>query len=447
MDTLIIGGKIVNEGLISNASILISGEKIKEIFYNDIPDFYITNSKIIDVKGKFIIPGIIDDHVHFREPGLTSKGDIASESCAAVAGGVTSFMDMPNTVPPAINQDIIEEKFRLASEKSLTNYSFYIGASNENAEELNKTDVKQICGIKVFMGSSTGNMLVDNKSTLEKIFANIKIPVVVHSESESVIRENLSLYRQKYGDNIPFSCHSVIRSEEACYKSSLIATELARKYNTRLHLLHLSTEKEISLLDNNVTIENKKITAEVCVNHLWFNDKSYLTKKGLVKCNPSIKCEKQRQALIDSVKSNHIDLIATDHAPHLLSEKYKPYISCPSGIPSIQHSLVMMLEMYKNNIFTIEEIVRKMCHAPALIFNIKNRGFLRKDYYADIVIVDLNNEWIVDKSNILYKCGWSPLEGEKFSSKVEMTFVNGKLIYEKGIFNKNYKGQKLEFNR
>ncbi len=447
---LITGANIVNEGRIFEGSILIRDDRIEEIISagpeNNIPK-NLENIELIDGHGKFLLPGVIDDHVHFRDPGLTWKGDLHTESRAAVAGGVTSFMDMPNTDPRATTLRILEEKYELASKKSLTNYSFFLGATNDNFEEIKKADHSKICGLKVFLGASTGNMLVDDPEVLERIFSDSGMIVAIHSEDEGIIRKNLEAFREQYGNNIPIELHPQIRSEESCFASTKRAVELARKYNTRLHILHLSTAKELDLLQNDIPLNKKQITAEVCIHYLWFDDRDYARLGSRIKWNPAIKTEKDKNELFNGLLNDKIDIIATDHAPHLEEEKSNPYMSCPSGGPLIQHSLVIMLEFFHRKQISLEKIAEKMCHAPAVLYNIKNRGFIRKGYFADLVLVDLNASWTVSKENLLYKCGWSPLEGTNFSSIVSHTFVNGNLVYKYGHFDERNKGKRLEFNR
>lgn len=443
---LIINSNIVNEGKIVKGCVDILGEQINEVILGDavITEYQKNGYIIIDAEDKFLFPGIIDDQVHFREPGMTYKGDIYSESKAAVAGGVTSFMDMPNNNPPATTYELLENKYKIASEKSLANYSFFMGATNNNFDEIIKTSKMNVCGIKVFMGSSTGNMLVDDPEMLEKIFKTDHL-IAIHSENESIIKQNTAIYKEKFGDDVPFDCHPEIRSEEACFTSSEMAVDLAKKNNTRLHILHLSTAKEIELLSDE-PLKNKRITAEVCVHHLLFDKSDYAEFKGKIKCNPAIKNESDKKALLKGLFNNKIDIVATDHAPHTEQEKENKYFSCPSGIPLVQHSLTAMLELYHKSLISIEKIIEKMCHAPAICYNIKNRGFIRKGYFADLVIVDLHKPWTVDKSNILYKCGWSPFEGRTFNSKVIHTFVNGNHIFDDGIFNETTRGKRIVFN-
>jgi dihydroorotase len=443
---LINNATIVNEGRSFTGSLLIKDELIASIGSVDqkeIPD----NTRVIDASGLLLLPGVIDDQVHFREPGLTHKGDILSESKAAAAGGITSFMDMPNTVPQTVTVEALEDKFRIASEKSVINYSFNIGATNHNLDEVLKADPGRVCGIKIFMGSSTGNMLVDNVASLRELFRRAHMIISAHCEDEPTIRKNSEIHRLKYGEDVPVELHPIIRSREACFKSSSYAIRLASEYNTRLHIFHLSTADEMKLFSNELPLSQKRITAEVCVHHLWFDD-SYYEKLGtLIKWNPAIKTRFDRDALTDAVKNNRIDIIATDHAPHTLEEKSQTYFKAPSGGPLVQHSLVIMLELWHRKIFSLEKIVEKMCHSPAILFNIKERGFIREGYKADLVLVDPDNAWAVSKENILYKCGWSPFEGETFRSKVVKTIVNGTLVYDEGVINEDYRGERLLFDR
>lgn len=442
---LITGGIIVNEGESFAGYVEITGDRITAVGkgeYTSPTD----NAEIIDAAGKYVIPGVIDDQVHFREPGLTYKADIHSESIAAAAGGVTSFMEMPNTKPPAVTNELLQWKFDRAAETSVTNYSFYLGASNDNIEEIESADPKKVCGIKLFMGSSTGNMLVDNENTLTAIFNSSPLIIAAHCEDEQTIRNNSERYRREFGDNLTTCMHPLIRSAEACYKSSARAVELASKYNARLHILHLSTERELSLF-NAGNIKGKRITNEVCVHHLWFTDEDYPSKGNFIKWNPAIKKRSDRDALREAVRSGKADLVATDHAPHTLEEKREPYISAPSGGPLVQHSLAAMADMSHRGIFTMEQVVDKMCHNPARLFEVKERGFLREGYFADIVIIDPAKEWTVEKSNILYKCGWSPFEGHTFTGSVIRTFINGRTVYADGKVDTSFRGQALEFDR
>ncbi|HZY25833.1 MAG TPA: dihydroorotase [Bacteroidales bacterium] len=443
---LIKNATIINEGRAFRGDLLIKDEIIDSI--GSAEDFNIPNdSKIIDAAGLFLLPGIIDDQVHFRDPGLTYKGDIHSESRAAVAGGVTSFMDMPNTNPQTVTIDLLNEKYVIGSENSFTNFSFYLGATNTNIDEVMKIDQSAVCGIKLFMGSSTGNMLVDNETALKELFARTTLPIAAHCEDEPTIRKNSEIYREKYGEEVPISMHPLIRSREACFKSSSHAVNLAREYNTRLHILHLSTADELKLFDNSLPLKQKRITGEVCVHHLWFDDTSYNDLGTLIKWNPAIKTRFDRDALINGVKNNLIDIIATDHAPHTLAEKRNSYFKAPSGGPLIQHTLVLMLELWHKKIFSLEKIVEMMCHNPAILFNIRKRGFIRSGYQADLCLVDPSSRWTVSKDNLLYKCGWSPFEGVTFQSKVVKTIVNGTIVYDNGLINEDYRGQRLMFER
>jgi len=440
---LIKNALLVNEGRSYISDVLIRDGKISVIEENIEAT---EDVEIIPAEGKILIPGAIDDQVHFREPGLTHKGDIESESKAAVAGGITSYMEMPNTVPNTLTQELLEEKYQIASGKSLANYSFYIGAGNDNIEEVLKTNPANVCGVKVFMGSSTGNMLVDNLETLESLFSKCKLLIAVHCEDENIIKENTEHYRKLYGDDLPVSYHPKIRTADACYKSSSMAVALARRYKTRLHVLHISTQKELSLFEAK-DLKDKHITAEACVHHLWFSEKDYESKGTLIKWNPAVKSSSDRDAVFKAVLDNTIDVIATDHAPHTFEEKQNNYFKAPSGGPLVQHSLVAMLEFYHQGKITLEKIVEKMCHAPAECFNVEKRGYIKKGYWADLVLVDLNAPWTVEKENIDYKCGWSPFEGTTFKSKVTHTFVNGHLAYIHGSFNEAEKGMRLTFER
>ncbi len=444
---LIKNAMIINEGENFIGSVFIDNGCIQRIEkgYSDL--LFEKDPNVIDAKGLLLMPGVIDDHVHFREPGLTHKATIFSESRAAVAGGVTSFMEMPNTVPNANTLDILESKYSLAEKNSLANFSFYLGASNNNLNEIIKIDPRKICGIKVFIGSSTGNMLVNDQSALESIFAESPVPVAVHCEDENRIKENTNRFKKEFGENIPVQYHSKIRDDHACFKSTEFAVQLAKKNNTRLHIMHLSTEKEIKLLDNTIPLSDKRITAEVCVNYLYFNENDYAVLGSRLKMNPSIKTQADQLALLNGLLSNKIDLISTDHAPHLLEEKEKSYFNCPSGAPGIQHSLLAILELYHQKKISLETIVDKMCHTPAECFKIHNRGYIRKGYFADLVLVDMNAPWVVQPSNILHKCGWSIMEGQTFHSKIIKTFVNGNLVYDQGQFNESVHGVRLLFNR
>ena len=437
---------IVNEGKTFQSDLLIKDELIASIGISDLMDIP-KGTKIIDATGLLLIPGVIDDQVHFRDPGLTYKGDIYTESRAAVAGGVTSFMDMPNTSPQTVTIDLLNKKYLSASENSFANYSFYLGATNNNLDEVLKVDHSAVCGIKLFMGSSTGNMLVDNETALKELFAKTSLPIAAHCEDESIIRKNSEIYRKKYGENIPVKMHPQIRSREACFRSSSRAVNLAKEYNTRLHILHLSTADELKLFSNDLALNQKRITAEVCIHHLWFDESSYSELGTLIKWNPAIKTRFDRDALINGVNNNLIDIIATDHAPHTLAEKGNSYFKAPSGGPLVQHSLVAMLELWHKKNFNIEKIVEKMCHNPAILFNIRNRGFIREGYKADLCLINPSSPWIVSKENILYKCGWSPFEGTTFRSKVVQTIVNGTIVYDNGVINEQYRGQRLMFDR
>lgn len=445
-DILISNAKIVNEGEVFEGSILISDELISKIIRDPLPKD-VKADTIIDAGKKFLIPGIIDDQVHFREPGLTHKGDIYSESKAAVAGGITSYMEMPNTNPATVTQEELFNKQRIAEDKSLANYSFYIGATNDNLKELIKTDPAKTCGIKVFMGSSTGDLLVDNLQSLNWIFSIPHLPVTIHSEDEQTIQNNLLLFKSQYGTGMDASFHPKIRSEEACYICTSKALELAVKHNTRLHILHLSTAKEIDLIHSLRESERKRITTEVCIHHLWFDEGDYPNKGNWIKWNPSIKSKADKEKLFEALLKDRIDIIATDHAPHTIEEKQKQYLDAPSGGPMVQHSLVSMMEFYHNGKISLEKIVQKMCHNPARIFDVERRGFIRENYYADLVLIENGFEWEVNKGNILYKCGWSPMEGVRFRSRISHTFVNGHLVYENGKFNEDKKGKLLTFNR
>lgn len=445
---VISGATIVNEGASFIGDVFLIDNIIEKVVsYGDDQASDYKGYSIIDAKGLHLFPGVIDDQVHFRDPGLTYKGDTYTESNAAVAGGITSFMEMPNTIPNCLTQELLEEKFKHAADVSLANYSYYMGASNDNLDEIIKTDPKKVCGIKVFMGSSTGNMLVDSEEALSGIFSSAPTLVAVHCEDEETIIRNNAYYYEKYGDDAPTSIHPKIRSVEACYLSSAKAVKLAKKYGTRLHVLHLTTEKEMSLFNNELPLEDKKITAEVCVHHLWFSEDDYDRKGNFIKWNPSIKSESDRSALFDAMLSNKIDVIATDHAPHTLEEKERLYFKAPSGGPMVQHSLIAMLEFYHKGKIALEKVVEKMCHNPAKLFRVNKRGFIKQGYAADLVLVDLNSNQLVSKENILYKCGWSPMEGEVFHSKVVSTFVNGNRVFNDGSFTENIKGERLTFNR
>jgi len=443
MSVLIKSATIVNEGRQFIADVFIKDGLIEQIGTE-------LNKKAdqeIRAEGKYLLPGCIDDQVHFREPGLTHKADIHSESRAAVAGGITSFMEMPNTVPNTLTQELLEQKYQIAAKQSLANYSFFMGASNDNLSEVLKTDPKIVCGIKVFMGSSTGNMLVDNEKTLEGIFANTPMLIATHCEDEAIIRDNIEKFRLRYGENITIEMHPLIRSAESCYKSSSFAVSLAKKYNSRLHILHISTAIETKLFDNTIPLEEKKITAEACIHHLWFSDEDYKQKGNRIKWNPAIKTTTDRESILKAVLDGRIDIIATDHAPHTIEEKSKPYLEAPSGGPLVQHALPALLEMYHRGKISLEQIVEKTAHNPAICFRIQNRGFIREGYWADLVLVDLNDAWVVKKENILYKCGWSPFEGQTFRSKITHTFVSGQLVWENGNLRETAPGKRLLFTR
>ncbi|MCK5856218.1 MAG: dihydroorotase [Bacteroidales bacterium] len=445
MKTLLKNGLIVNEGRSFEGAVLIDGQLIEGVYEGDAYPEGVYSE--IDLEGKLLMPGVIDDQVHFREPGLTHKADIFSESRAAVAGGTTSFMDMPNNNPPILTQELLKEKYKTGAEKSLANYSFYMGTSNDNLEEVLKTDPKTVCGIKIFMGSSTGNMLVDNPDTLSGIFSKADMLIATHCEDEQTIKENSDKYMKLYGEDISFDKHPEIRSEEACYKSSSLAVALAKKHNTRLHVLHLTTAKEMEHFTSDIPLEKKRITAEVCVHHLSFNDKDYASQGSHIKCNPAIKRESDQNALIAALKEGKIDVVATDHAPHTKEEKANKYWNAPSGLPLVQHSLVQMLEFYHKGIFSLEEIVEKMAHNPAKCYQVSKRGFIRPGYYADLVVVDTNQSWTANKENTLYKVGWSPFDGKTFQSKVLKTYINGTLVYNNGELNDDYRGMRLAFDR
>ena len=441
---LIQNATIVNENKIFKGDILIENEIITKISSKIKPT---KNIEVINAEGKYLIPGFIDDQVHFREPGLTHKANIATESRAAIAGGITTFIEMPNTVPQATTQHLLENKFKIAAVDSYANYSFMFGGTNDNLEELLKTDPKKVAGIKLFLGSSTGNMLVDNEEILEKIFSSTKMIISVHCEDEGTIRKNTAIYKEKYGDDIPLKYHPLIRSEEACYLSSSKAIELAKKTGARLHIFHLSTEKETHLFRNDIPLEEKQITSEVCIHHLWFSDKDYEEKGTHIKWNPAVKTEKDRLGLWKALLDDRIDVLATDHAPHTLDEKNNNYLNAPSGGPLVQHAIIALLEKVKEGVIPIEKAVEKMSHNPAKLFQIEKRGFIKEGYFADIVLIDMNKPQTVSKDNILYKCGWSPFEGTTFSSTITHTFVNGNLIYNNGIFNDEIKGKRITFNR
>lgn len=442
---LIKNAKIVNEGSIFEGDVLIENEFIVEI-----ADFISAKSsdcKIIDAEGNFLIPGVIDDQVHFREPGLTHKGDIESESRAAVAGGITSFIEQPNTIPNALTQEILEEKYQIAENNSFANYSFMMGASNDNLAEVLKTNPKNVAGIKIFLGSSTGNMLVDNEEVLERIFSSTPLLIAVHCEDEMTIKNNLEKFKEEYGEDIPVQAHHLIRSEEACYLSSSKAIALAKKTGARLHIFHLSTAKEMDLFTNKIPLEEKKITAEVCIHHLWFTNADYDTKGNFIKWNPAVKTENDRNALWEALLDDRIDVIATDHAPHTLEEKQQSYLKAPSGGPLVQHAVVAMFEAYLQGKISVEKIVQKMAHNPAILFKIEKRGFVKVGYYADLAIVNSGLPWTVKKDNIFAKCGWSPFEDFTFRSRITHTFVNGELVYHNFKMKDVRRGKRLLFDR
>lgn len=446
MSTILIrNAKIVNEGTIFEGDVLIEGKMIVEIATQISAKS--SSTKIIDAEGNFLLPGIIDDQVHFREPGLTHKGTIFTESRAAVAGGITSFIEQPNTVPNAVTQELLEDKYKIAAEKSFTNYSFMMGGTNTNLEELLKTNPKNVAGIKLFLGSSTGNMLVDNEEALEKIFSSTDMLIAVHCEDEATIKANLAKFQAEYGADIPVSAHPLIRSAEACYISSSKAVELAKKTGARLHVFHISTAKELELFSNKIPLEKKKITAEVCIHHLWFSDKDYDAKGNFIKWNPAVKTDDDREALWAAVLDDRIDVIASDHAPHTMEEKNQKYAQAPSGGPLVQHALVAMFEAYHKGKISIEKIIEKMAHNPAKLFKIDKRGFIKEGYYADLVIVNTGLPWTVNKDNILYKCGWSPFEGTTFKSRITHTFVNGQLVYNNSKVKDIHVGERLTFDR
>lgn len=438
---LIKSASIVNEGRQFTADVFVKDGRIDKI------DGVIDTKadKEINAEGLHLLPGCIDDQVHFREPGLTHKADISTESRAAVAGGITSFMEMPNTVPNTLTQELLEEKYQIAAKASLANYSFFMGASNDNIDEVLKTEARNVCGIKVFMGSSTGNMLVDNEKTLEGIFSKTPMLIAVHCEDEATIKANLERFKAQYGENLTPEMHPMIRNAEACFKSSSFAVDLAKKHGSRLHILHISTAIETGLFDNSIPLKDKKITSEACVHHLWFSDKDYREKGNWIKWNPAVKSEQDREAIFQAVLDDRIDIIATDHAPHTIEEKSKPYLQAPSGGPLVQHALVSMLEFCKQGKISLEKVVEKMAHSPAVCFKVENRGFIREGYWADLVLVDLNKPWTVSRENVLSKCGWSPFEGNTFQSSITHTIVSGHLAYENGKFNEADLGKRLRF--
>ncbi len=450
---LIVNAQVVNEGQTASLDVFINNGFIEQIG-TDLQ--HLPATKVIDAQGKYLLPGVIDDQVHFREPGLTHKATIYSEARAAVAGGTTSFMEMPNTVPNALTQSLLEDKYQIAAQTSLANYSFFMGASNDNYEEVMKTICPDVCGIKIFMGSSTGNMLVDAPDVLEKLFANAPCLIATHCEDEPTVRQRTEMFKQQYGDNVPYDIHALIRNEEACYKSSSMAVDLARKHDTRLHILHISTGEETALFEvgnygNSQVSTNeklkKKITSEACVHHLWFDAEDYHHLGTQIKCNPAIKAPRHKEKIFQALLDNRIDVIATDHAPHTWEEKSKGYWAAPSGLPLVQHSLNMMLEFVQQGKISIERVVEKMSHAVADVFQTDRRGYIREGYWADLVLVDLNQTTTVRKDNILFKCGWSPLEGTTFQSGVTHTIVSGHLVYANGVFDESMRGKRLRFSR
>ncbi len=443
--TIIKNAKIINEQKIFESDILIEGSFISKISESISPNF--PNTKIIDAEGNFIIPGLIDDQVHFREPGLTHKGDIYSESRAAVAGGITSYFEMPNTKPNTTTIDQLKNKFDLAKNNSIANFSFMFGGTNSNLDEILKNNTKEIPAIKLFLGSSTGNMLVDDLDSLENIFSNVEIPIAVHCEDEKTVKENLKMHIDNFGDDIPINYHPKIRSEEACFISSSMAVNLAKKTGARLHVFHLSTAKELELFSNQIPLSQKKITSEVCIHHLTFSDEDYDKFGSRIKWNPAIKTSNDREKLWEALNNDLIDIVATDHAPHTIYEKQNPYTSCPSGGPLVQHSLVSMLDGYHNEKITLENIVQKMCHNPAILFDIDKRGFIREGFYADLVIFDIKNPWKVSKDNLMYKCNWSPFENKSFRSRVLYTLVNGNIVFSNGKIIESAMGMKINFDR
>ncbi len=442
MNYLLKNGILINEGSKKQADLLIKDGRIEKIG-KTLSD---SSAKVIDLNGSFVLPGCIDDQVHFREPGLTHKGTIYTESRAAVAGGITSFMEMPNTFPNATTQKLLQDKYDVAAENSLANYSFFMGATNDNLDEVLKTNPNTVCGIKVFMGSSTGNMLVDNAQTLEGLFSNVSMLIATHCEDEATIKKNLQKAIDTYGDAIPAEMHPVIRNEEACYLSSSLAVNLAKKHGARLHVLHISTAKETMLFENNLPLIEKKITAEACVHHLWFSDEDYIKHGTKIKWNPAVKSGQDREGIWKALLDNRIDVVATDHAPHTIEEKSKSYMQAPSGGPLVQHALLSMFEHVKNGRISVERVVEKMAHNPAVLFRIKDRGFIREGYFADLVVVKPTKSQVVAPDNILYKCGWSPFEGTQFSNTIDRTFVNGRLVYEDNELHEPGSGKRLEFD-
>lgn len=442
--TRIVNANIVNEGKVFQGEVLINSEYIEAIG-TDLSGH--RADVVLDAKGQYLFPGLIDDQVHFREPGLTHKATIYTESRAAVAGGITSYMEMPNTVPPVFTQQLLEDKYTIASRDSLANYSFFMGTSNDNLDEVLRTDARKVCGLKIFMGSSTGNLLVDDPKTLENLFSKVPFLIATHCEDEATILKNTADYREKYGEDMPVKYHPFIRSEEACYKSSSFAVELAKKFGTRLHILHISTAKEVSLFDNSIPLSKKKITAEACIHHLWFNDADYEHLGTRIKWNPAIKTAADQRGILQGLLDGRIDVIATDHAPHTLEEKQQSYFKAPSGGPLVQHSLTALLEFYHRGEVSLDWIATKTAHNPATLFQVEKRGFIREGYFADLVLVGLNKPWRVSPENILAKCKWSPFEGITFRSQVTHTFVSGHLAYANGQFNESQRGKRLSFER
>jgi len=436
---------IVNEGKISVADVLVSGKRIQQIGTIDVQPAY----KLIDGTGKHLLPGIIDGQVHFRDPGLTHKGDLYTESKAAIAGGVTSFIDMPNTVPNILTVGLLQDKYDIASKKSLANYAFFLGVNGDNIDEVIKTDTSQFIGVSDdgLYFTKKGNLLADNPETMEKLFANCTSIIAIHSEKEEIVERNEQAFREKYGDDIPARYHPIIRSTEGCYEATKRAIGLAKKHNARLHILHLTTEAETHLFQNDIPLQEKKITTEVSVHHLWFSDRDYERLGMLIKWNPAIKTEQDKAGLLQALLDDRIDIITTDHAPHTLEEKQRPYFQSMSGAPMVQHSLNCMLEFYKQGLISLEKIVEKMCHNPAILYRMTKRGYIREGYYADLTVVDLNSKWTVAKDNLLYKCAWSPLEGTTFQTKIEQTFVNGNLVYDHGSWNETIQGMAVDFTK
>lgn len=441
---LVRNAQVVNEGIVVQADVLVRHGMVERVAPEGIGQA--NGVQEFDAGGKHLLPGAIDDQVHFREPGLTHKEDIAHGSAAAVAGGVTTYMEMPNTVPQALTQELLEAKYALGAASSVANYSFYMGASNTNVDEVLRTDPRRVCGVKAFLGSSTGNMLVDDPEALEQLFRRVHLIMAIHAEDESTIRSNMARAKERFGDNIPMEEHPLIRSVETCWRCSSNAVALAKEYGTQLHVLHISTAKELELFAPG-PLEGKRITAEACVHHLWFTDADYKKKGASIKWNPAVKTAEDRDAIRQAVKEGRIDVVATDHAPHTWEEKQQPYTHCPSGGPLVQHALPAMLELMHQGVFTLEEVVEKMCHAPARLFQVKDRGFIKQGQYADLVLVDLDAPWTVAKENLLYKCGWSPFEGQRFRSRVLRTWVNGQLAFADGHVDRNVRGMRATFER